>query len=138
MARRVLGLQTVLSVMLALVWSVVALAVGADRAVWVASTSAGFMTAGMGESKWRTGRSATEGTIAIGSDGLTFDAGSRGSLKVPYAAITRLTYGREVGSPTRLGDMNVTIGGAVQVVKGLIIAPPGPVPLSSLTSLTTS
>jgi hypothetical protein len=126
MARRVLVPQTVLSLVLSLVWSVVGLAVGADRAVWVASTSAGFMTAGMGERKWRTGRSPTEGTIAIGSDGLTFDAGSRGSVKIPYAAITRLTYGREVGSPTRLGDTSVTIGGDVQVVKGLIIVPPWP------------
>jgi len=56
MARRVLVPQTVLSLVLALVWSVVGLAVGADRAVWVASTSAGFRRAAMEERKWRTGR----------------------------------------------------------------------------------
>ena len=125
MARRVLVPQTVLSLVLALVWSVVGLAVGADRAVWVASTSAGFMRAAMKERKWRTGRSPIEGTIAIGSDGLTFDAGRRGSVTIPYAAITRLTYGREVGSPT-LGDMSIIVGGDLEIVKGLIIVPPWP------------
>jgi hypothetical protein len=99
MATRVLVSQALLPIVLSLVcWSAVGQAMGGDRAVWIASTSPGFMKEATRERKWLALLSPIQGTIDISSDGLTFDAGSRGSVKVPYAAITHLTYGREVGT----------------------------------------
>jgi len=78
----------VLVVMTAVSVSVVA--VGQEKAVLVGSTSPAFLREAVGQVVDKV--SPIEGTIDVGSDlELTFDAGSRWSAKVPYAAITHLT-----------------------------------------------
>lgn len=80
--------------------SVSVVAVGQEKAVLVGSTSPAFLREAVGQLVDRV--SPIEGTIDVGSDAeVTFDAGSRWSAKVPYAAITHLTYGVEASGQAR-------------------------------------
>jgi len=98
-ARRSLVLRTVLAVVSLIVcWSIAGLAVDDAKAVLLASTNPNFVIEGTRSRKWITGVSPIEGTINITSDAeLVFDGGPRWSVRIPYANITHLTYGREVG-----------------------------------------
>lgn len=76
------------------------MAVGRDKAVLVGSTSPTFLDHAIRQAV--DGRPPIEGTIDITSDAaLAFDAGSRWSAKLPYAAITQLTYGVEASRQAR-------------------------------------
>jgi hypothetical protein len=80
----------------------VALAVDRDKAVLVGSTSPGFGDEATRERDWIVGWSTIQGRIDSSSDAaLTFDAGSRWSVTIPYARIAHVTYGREVGRQVR-------------------------------------
>ncbi len=63
----------------------VLLAVDGDKAMYVGGTIAGL-------------KEKTEGRLVTTSDSmLTFDAGSKGSATIPYAAVTSLEYGQKAG-----------------------------------------
>ncbi len=95
--------RTVLAVVSLIVyWSVVGLAVGDAKATLLASTDPHFAREATRGRKWLTGVSPIEGTINVSSGAeLIFDSGPRWSVRIPYANITHLTYGREVGRQVR-------------------------------------
>jgi hypothetical protein len=75
----------------------VGFAVGGDEAVLVGTTNPAFLKEASQEYRWVSVRRQIVGKLEVGSGAeLTFNAGSRWSVNIPYAAITRLTYGREV------------------------------------------
>ena len=81
-------------------FSVSVVAVGKDRAVLVGSTDPAFLREAVGQLV--DGVSPIEGTIVVGSEAeLIFNAGSRWSTKLLYAAITHLTYGVEPSRQVR-------------------------------------
>jgi hypothetical protein len=73
------------AVLAVLCFATVVLAVDADKAMYVGGTISGL-------------KEKAEAKLATTSESvLTFDAGSKGSVSIPYASITSLEYGQKAG-----------------------------------------